>query len=114
MRCYFVIVFIRCIDIIIEELYIFEVFCIFNFILCVQIFNIGIFYDILCLFLDDVNNQLIRYVLIGDIFVVKDEFVFDLMDSKFNRVIDNIFYIFWFYIEFNQVLINVMEILGIV
>lgn len=60
------------------------------------------------------NNQLIRYVLTGDISVAKDEFVFDLMDSKPNRVTDNTFYISWSYIEFNQVLINVTETSGIV
>lgn len=114
MRCYSAIAFIRCIDIIIEEPHILEVLCIFNLILCVQIFNNGIFHDISCLSLDDVNNQLIRYVLTGDISVAKDEFVFDLMDSKPNRVTDNTFYISWSYIEFNQVLINVTETSGIV
>lgn len=50
----------------------------------------------------------------GDITVAKDEFVFDLMDSKPNRVTDNTFYISWSYIVFNQVLINVTETSGIV
>lgn len=106
--------FIRCIDINIQEPQILVVLWLFNLILCVEIFNNGIFHDISCLSLDDVNNQLIRYVLTGDISVAKDEFVFDLMDSKPNRVTDNTFYISWSYIEFNQVLINVTETSGIV
>lgn len=106
--------FIRCIDINIQEPQILVVLRIFNLILCVQLFNNEIFHDLSCLSLDDVNNQLIRYVLTGDISVAKDEFVFDLMDSKPNRVTDNTFYISWSYIEFNQVLINVTETSGIV
>lgn len=108
--------FIRCIDINIQEpqILVVHVLRIFNLILCVQLFNNEIFHDLSCLSLDDVNNQLIRYVLTGDISVAKDEFVFDLMDSKPNRVTDNTFYISWSYIEFNQVLINVTETSGIV
>lgn len=113
-RCYSAIALISCIDISIQEPEIVVVLWIFNLILCVQIFSHGIFHDISWFSLDDVNNQLIRYVLTGDISVAKDEFVFDLMDSKPNRVTDNTFYISWSHIEFNQVLINVTETSGIV
>lgn len=63
---------------------------------------------------EDVNNQLIRFVLTGDVSVAGDDFIFDLMDSKPNRVTDNNFYITWSFIEFDQLLLNVTETSGIV
>ena len=65
-------------------------------------------------FTEDLNNQVVRYVLTSDPKVTQDSFTFDLMDKKPNKVSDNVFHILWAVIGFEQTTVNVTETSGVI
>ena len=66
------------------------------------------------LFLDDIDHEVIRYVLTNQDDITEDMFTFDLVDSNPNRVSNNMFHIMWSVIEFASPVYNVTESAGVI
>ncbi|KAL3876627.1 hypothetical protein ACJMK2_034445 [Sinanodonta woodiana] len=62
---------------------------------------------------DDIDKGRIRYVLTNAGDSVQDSFTFDLLDTKPNRVPDNLFHIMWSVIEFEAAHFNITEMSGV-
>ncbi|VDI42839.1 Hypothetical predicted protein [Mytilus galloprovincialis] len=63
---------------------------------------------------DDIDHEVISYVLTSKDDITEDMFTFDLVDSKPNRISNNIFHIMWSVIEFISPEYNVSESAGVI
>ncbi|XP_053388167.1 extracellular matrix organizing protein FRAS1-like isoform X2 [Mercenaria mercenaria] len=70
--------------------------------------------DVLTFTQEDIDNSVIRYILTAQGAFFEDSFMFDIYDSRPNRIPGNTFHLTWSTVEFEQALVNVTETAGIV